>query len=554
MVVKLDDKLKEMLVNEGILTLRQISEAEKEQERKGLPLKQILIDLGYVSEATLAEFFAKRRGYTYVDLLNYSVNKGVTSIVSEEVARRYTIIPIDIKEDKLVVAMADPSNVFVVDDLRILTGYDIKPVVSTEADIITAIGRCYKMEKEAEEKIAETTKFTERAEEEAAEGPIIKLVNLIITRAIRDKASDIHIEPQEKDLRVRYRTDGVLHEVMRSPKRIQPAVISRFKIMSGLDVAESRKPQDGHTSLTLSGKSYDFRVATLPTVHGERVVLRILEKESILLRLEDLGFLSEDLEKFRSAFTKPYGAILITGPTGSGKSTTLYATLNVLNTEEVNIITVEDPVEYRLPGINQIQVNPKAGLTFARGLRSLLRASPDIVMVGEIRDKETAQIAIESALTGHLVFSTLHTNDAPSAISRLIEMGIEPFLVASAIDCIQAQRLARRLCKHCKEAYKPSMEVLNSINFPLKEKEGIPIFYKAKGCVRCNNTGYKGRVGIYEVLLMSETIRKLTIEEVSAAEINKVALAEGMKTLKQDALEKVALGITSVEEVFRVVV
>ncbi|MDP3014103.1 MAG: GspE/PulE family protein, partial [Candidatus Subteraquimicrobiales bacterium] len=321
-----------------------------------------------------------------------------------------------------------------------------------------------------------------------------------------------------------------------------------------LDVAESRKPQDGHTSLTLSGKSYDFRVATLPIVYGERVVLRILEKESILLRLEDLGFLEEDLEKFRSAFTKPYGAILITGPTGSGKSTTLYATLNVLNTEEVNIITVEDPVEYRLPGINQIQINTKAGLTFARGLRSILRASPDIVMVGEIRDKETAQIAIEAALTGHLVFSTLHTNDAPSAISRLTEMGIEPFLTASAIDCVQAQRLARRLCKYCKETYKPDMDTLKSIGFPLKEDEEVPNLYRAKGCARCNNTGYKGRVGIYEVMLISEAIRKLTIEAASAAEIKEAALSEGMRTLKQDALEKVKRGTTSIDEVFRVVI
>ncbi len=381
----------------------------------------------------------------------------------------------------------------------------------------------------------------------------MKLANSIITRGVRERASDIHIEPQEKDLRVRYRIDGVLQEVMRSPKSIQPGLISRFKIMAGLDIAERRKPQDGHCSLTVSGKIYDFRVATLPTIYGERVVLRILAKESILFDLDKLGFLPDSLEKFRNAYTKPYGAILITGPTGSGKSTTLYATLNVLNTPEKNIVTIEDPVEYRLPGINQVQVNPKIGFTFARGLRAILRTSPDIVMVGEIRDRETAEIAIEAALTGHLVFSTLHTNDAPSAISRLIEMGIEPFLVASAIDCVQAQRLARRLCAECKEPYKTSKKALEEIGFPLEDDE-IPPLYRSKGCPKCNGTGYKGRIGVYEVMSVSETIERLAVEKATAEQIKKVALEEGMRTLRMDGFEKVRMGITSIEEVLRVVV
>ncbi len=390
--------------------------------------------------------------------------------------------------------------------------------------------------------------------EVSEEAPIVKLVNLIITRAIKEGASDIHIEPQEKDVRVRYRIDGVLHEIMKSPKKIQPALLSRFKVMASLDIAERRKPQDGHCGLTVSGKTIDFRVATLPTVYGERIVLRILEKESILLDLNDLGFIEDSLKRYQSAFMQPYGAIFITGPTGSGKSTTLYATLNVLNNEEKNIVTIEDPVEYRLPGINQIQINAKAGLSFSRGLRSILRASPDIVMVGEIRDFETAQIAIEAALTGHLVFSTLHTNDAPGAITRLTEMGIEPFLTASALSCVQAQRLARRLCSECKEKYVPTREFLEEHGVKLKKDQKIPPIYRPKGCVKCNDTGYKGRIGIYEVMLMSPKIEKLTVARASTEEINKQAVKEEMKVLRKDGLSKVFMGITSLEEVMRVIV
>ncbi|MDI6689418.1 MAG: ATPase, T2SS/T4P/T4SS family [Actinomycetota bacterium] len=558
MVTKLDEELKEILINEGIVTPEQLARAEEVRKETGKSLAQTLVDMKLISEATLTSVLAKRKGLPFVDLGECKINASAVAIISEEIARRYLVFPIDFEGDRLVVAMADPANVFAIDDLRIVTGYDIKPVVSTESDILSAINHYYRMGEalgreiegimEIEEEIP-----VEKIHEIAEEVPIVKLVNLVITRAIHDRASDIHIEPQEKDLRVRYRIDGVLHEVMRSPRRIQPALTSRIKIMAGMDIAECRKPQDGHCGLTVGGKAYDFRVATLPTVHGERVVLRILEKESILMDLNDLGFLPESLKKFKSSFTKPYGTILVTGPTGSGKSTTLYAVLNVLNIPEKNIVTIEDPVEYRLHGINQIQINPKAGLTFARGLRSILRSSPDIIMIGEIRDRETAQIAIEAALTGHLVLSTLHTNDAPGAITRLTEMGIPPFLVSSAVDCVQAQRLARRLCKGCKESYNPSTKALKEIGFPL-EGDDIATLYRPKGCSKCNDTGYKGRIGIYEIMLMSETIKRLTVEKATAEEIKEVAIAEGMRTLRQDGFEKVRLGITSIEEIMRVIV
>lgn len=523
-------------------------------------------DLSDIIEEIERSVSLKKKAASYehfeqVDLSDYKIDPNALLVISEEEARKKKIIPLSVENDTLHVAMADPHDIFLLDNLRISTGYEIKPYKASEESIMEAISQYYKMtevsevEEELDELLAEAEESAEakKIDEIIEDAPIVKLVNSIITRGVRERASDIHIEPQEKDLRVRYRIDGVLHEVMRSPKNIQPGLISRFKIMAGLDIAERRKPQDGHCSLTVSGKVYDFRVATLPTIYGERVVLRILAKESVLFDLDKLGFLPDSLEKFRDAYTKPYGAILITGPTGSGKSTTLYATLNVLNTPEKNIVTIEDPVEYRLPGINQVQVNPKIGFNFARGLRAILRTSPDIVMVGEIRDRETAEIAIEAALTGHLVFSTLHTNDAPSAISRLIEMGIEPFLVASAIDCVQAQRLARRLCAECKEPYKPSEKALEEIGFPLESDE-IPTLYRPKGCPKCNGTGYKGRIGIYEVMTVSETIERLAVEKATAEQIKKVALEEGMRTLRMDGFEKVKMGITSIEEVLRVVV
>ncbi len=549
------EKLGQRLIKAKIITQRQLADALEVHRATGQPIGKVLVDLGYASQGQVLSVLAQQMKIPYIDFENRKINPNAITAAPEELARRYTVIPVDFEDDKLLVAMADPRNVLAIDDLRIVTGHEIRVGIATREDILVAIDEYYKNAAEVEDDLSamEGEGDLEQLHEISEDAPIVKLVNLIVTRAVNDRASDIHIEPQEKDMRVRYRIDGVLHEVMRSPKQIQAAVLSRFKIMASMDIAETRKPQDGHCGLSISGRAVDFRVATLPTVYGERIVLRILEKESIMLDLDDLGFLPESLEKFKSAYTQPYGAILVTGPTGSGKSTTLYATLNVLNTQAKNIVTIEDPVEYRLPGINQVQINSRAGLTFGKGLRAILRTSPDIVMVGEIRDQETASIAVEAALTGHLVLSTLHTNDAPGAIARLTEMGIEPFLISSAIDCVQAQRLARRLCSSCKEEYKPSKQALLDAGFPLNGDE-VPTLYRAKGCTKCNGTGYKGRCGIYEVMVMSEQLERLTVARASAEEIKRAAIEEGMKTLRDDGLEKVRLGVTSIEEVMRVVV
>ena len=385
--------------------------------------------------------------------------------------------------------------------------------------------------------------------------PLVRFTTTMIAEAINRGSSDIHIDPRENEVLIRYRIDGVLQEIKRVPKNIHLGIVSRIKIISDLNIAERRVPQDGHFGMISAGKAIDFRVAILPTVYGEKVVMRILDKSSILLRLEDLGFLPESLEKYREAFRLPHGALLVTGPTGSGKSTSLYATLNVLNTEEKNITTVEDPVEYRLAGINQVQVNPKAGLTFANALRNILRTSPDILMVGEIRDRETAKTAIEAALTGHLVLSTLHTNDAPSALPRLIEMGVESFLVSSAINCVLAQRLVRKLCTNCKVPYEPDPDVLKTLRFPVDGTDGDLILYKANdnGCAKCSGTGYKGRIGLYEVMPMSEEIQRLTVKEASATIIMNQAIEDGLLTMRDDGFVKVKMGSTSIEEVMRVV-
>jgi type IV pilus assembly protein PilB len=393
------------------------------------------------------------------------------------------------------------------------------------------------------------------ADVEAAleDAPIVKLVNAIMTQAVSDRASDVHIEPNEKNVRVRFRVDGVLHEVMHSPKNIQNGLISRLKVMADLNIAEKRVPQDGRISMKVANRQLDLRVATLPTVYGEKIVIRILDKSQALLKLSDLGFHQHAFDRFQSSFRKPYGAILVTGPTGSGKSTTLYATLNILNEEDRNIITVEDPVEYRLAGVNQIQVNPKAGLTFASALRSILRADPDIVLIGEIRDRETAMISIEAALTGHLVLSTLHTNDAPSAITRLTEMEVETFLVASAVDSVVAQRLARKLCEKCKESYVPEKQELVEAGLSEKRAAEVKQLFRAVGCPACSNTGYRGRMGLYEVMGMSEEIERMTVERASSDAIRAVAIEQGMRTLRDDGLDKALRGLTSIEEIARVV-
>lgn len=551
----------EILVDKGHISKEQLdSVLQKQKATPNKRLGEILVDDGILTQEQLNIALAERLGVESIDLAEYDIDSLAAAMIPEKLARRYGALPLAfIDENTLLVAMVDPTNVFAIDDLRMMTGYDIKPAVATAEEVFNQIAKVHRMSDQVDE--GDEGEFTGEAEtvdadirDVAAEAPIVKLVNGVISQGVDDGASDLHFEPQEKEMLVRFRVDGVLHEIMSIPKRMQSGVLSRIKVMADIDIAERRIPQDGRIGLIVGGKPIDIRVATMPTVYGEKIVLRLLDKSSVLLNLADLGFSEKALSRYETSYRKPYGALLVTGPTGSGKSTTLYGTLNVLNTKEKNIITVEDPVEYRMNGINQTQINPKAGLTFASGLRAILRSDPDIVMVGEIRDKETAQIAIEAALTGHLVLSTLHTNDAPGALTRLTEMGIEPFLTASAIECVLAQRLARKLCPVCKEPFKPTEEALRMNGFPLEAINSDIELYRAKGCPRCSNTGYKGRLGLYEVMVVSEAIERLTVERKSADEISRVAQAEGMMNLREDGIDKVLQGKTSMEEIARVIV
>ncbi len=552
-------QLGDILVEGGLVTTSQLATAFEEHQRLGRSLGRVLVDQGVVTEGQLVAALATQIGMRFVDLSDILIDHSAASLISGDLARRSSMLPFAFDDGRLLVATADPANVIALDDVRMRTQLEIRPCLATPADIAAAIDRTYRADTDLDE-LSSAIESTEedmdlsKVREATDDAPIVRYVNALIIQAIQDRASDIHLEPTERDLRVRYRIDGVLHEVMRSPKNIQSSVISRLKIMADINIAERRIPQDGRLSVTTNGRKIDLRVATLPTVWGEKVVMRILDNSTASLDLSDLGFSDRNFDRFSLSFTKPYGMILVTGPTGSGKSTTLYATLNILNKPEVNIITVEDPVEYRLAGINQIQTNVKAGLTFAAALRSILRADPDIVLIGEIRDHETAQIAIEAALTGHLVLSTLHTNDAPSAITRLIEMGIEPFLVGSAVDCVLGQRLARRLCSKCKEGYVPTAEALLTAKYPWKDGEELPTLFRPMGCSACAKTGYKGRLALHEVMPVSEEIERLTVEHAPASQISELARQEGMAFLRDDGMHKVALGVTSIEEILRVVV
>jgi type IV pilus assembly protein PilB len=552
-------QLGDILLEGGLVNSDQLASAYEEQERVGRALGRVLIEQGVLTESQLVAALATQIGLRFVDLSEFPVDGSAIGRVPGPVCRRHAAIPIGFEDGKLLVAMADPANVFAVDDIRSLTGIDVKPVVATRSDVAAAIDRYYR----ADSDLDDLTSVMDAQEEEddlskvkeiVEDAPIVKYVNLLITQAIQDRASDIHLEPTERDLRVRFRIDGVLHEIMRSPKAIQSGVISRLKIMADINIAERRIPQDGRLSVNAHGRKIDLRVATLPTVWGEKVVMRILDNSTASLDLSVLGFSDHNFEVYSNSFTKPYGMILVTGPTGSGKSTTLYATLNIVSKAEVNVITVEDPVEYRLAGINQVQTNVKAGLTFASALRSILRSDPDIVLIGEVRDHETAQIAVEAALTGHLVLTTLHTNDAPSSITRLIEMGIEPFLVGSALDCVLAQRLARRLCVKCKEEFTPSREMLVQSRFEWSDDHPLPKLYRPVGCPACSKTGYKGRLALHEVMPVSESIERMAVEHSSAAAIAEMARSEGMVTLRDDGLAKVLEGVTSLDEILRVVV
>ncbi len=551
-------RLGKVLVQAGVATQQQIDEVTA--DAPGLSLAAALIAEGITTDTRIAQAVADQMGLPFVDLGMYEIDPNAATLLTSDLAKRYNVLPIAIQDEELVVAMSDPANIFAIDDLRIVTGYEIRPVVSAEADLTHAIERFAAMQENVDEMVgdlADTVAGGKKGDVEdddvSDDAPVARLMNGIITEAIRQGAGDIYIEPQENDLRIRYRIDGVCQEVVRSPKKVHRQLISRLKISAGLDIAERRVPQDGRFGVVLDGHAVDFRVAILPTVQGEMSVIRLLRRDSIMMSLADLGFLEQPLSRLLSALSKPYGSILVTGPTGSGKSTTLYAAINETNDPTTNLITVEDPVEYRLEGLSQVQVNERAGLTFAAALRSILRQDPDTVMIGEIRDKETATIAIEAALTGHLVLSTLHTNDAPSAITRLTEMGIEPFLSASAINCVLAQRLARRLCPECKEAYTPTEEALDRIGFPY-EKGDMPTLYRARGCKKCNNLGYKGRMGVHEVLTMSEDLERIAVEHGSSDELMRQAVSEGMETLRDDGFAKVKMGMTSIEEIMRVVV
>jgi len=535
-----------------------LADAVRLAEIIGRPLRDVLIDERIVTEIELAEALAEAYGLKSIDLQGYPIDLAAAAKIPVPLARRHRVLGIAIDDDEIIVALADPGDVLALDDVRAATGLAVRPVVVARDELNKAIERFQRADNDlddvaaslAVENIPGLASLTSVGED----APIVRYVNTLIEQAIENRASDLHLEPSEGDMRVRYRIDGVLHEVDTVPRAVQSALISRLKIMSNVDITERRVPQNGRITVELGNRGVDLRVATLPTVWGEKIVLRVLDTGGIDLNLKGLGFSENNYKRFAESFTKPHGMLLVTGPTGSGKSTTLYATLTEISKPEVNIITVEDPVEYRLPGVNQVQVNHKAGLTFAAVLPAILRSDPDIVLIGEIRDRVTAQLAVEAALTGHLVLSTLHTNDAPSAVTRLIEMGIEPFLVGSSLDCVMAQRLARRLCQWCKARYEPTRTDLTAARWPYELIQAPEELWRPTGCRSCSNTGYRGRVALHEVMPVTEEIERLTVEHASAHEVQRAAIAEGMDMLRVDGLRKVVTGETSLQEVLRVAV
>ncbi len=558
------EKLGELLVRENLITPAQLQKALEEQKRTGGRLGANLCKLGFIKEEQLTEFLSKQYGIPAVNLKEFEIDPDVVKLIPEEVARKHMAIPISRSGSTLIVAMADPSNIFAQDDIKFLTGYNVEVVVAPENSIKEAIDQYYQGGENIEEVLGDLEDIDiELGEEEeevnltdlekaSEEAPVIKLVNLILTDAIKKNASDIHIEPYEKTFRVRYRIDGVLYEVLKPPMKMKNAIISRIKIMSGMDIAERRLPQDGRIKIKLGkDREMDYRVSVVPTLFGEKVVLRLLDKSNLQLDMTKLGFDEDQLKLFKEAITRPYGMVLVTGPTGSGKTTTLYSALSELNKPEVNICTAEDPVEYNLMGINQVQMHEEIGLNFAAALRSFLRQDPDIILVGEIRDFETAEIAVKAALTGHLVLSTLHTNDAPSTINRLLNMGVEPFLVASSVNLILAQRLVRKTCPECKEPVDINPQVLIDMGMD-PELAKDTVVYKGAGCYHCNETGYKGRIAVYEVMMLYEELKDMILNGASAAELKREAIRLGMKTMRMSGLEKIRQGVTTPEEVARV--
>ncbi|MBX5484701.1 MAG: type IV-A pilus assembly ATPase PilB [Myxococcaceae bacterium] len=553
-------RLGELLVRENLISVQQLRKAQEEQQRTGTRIGTALIKSGAIEESKLTDFLSKQYGVPAINLRDFDIDPEIIKLVPKDVAEKHLVIPVNRAGPSLICAMCDPSNIYAVDDLKFLTGYNIETVVASEPSIREAIEKYY-AEKgpsldEIVGEVADEVEVAREEEEEigdiakaADDAPVVKLVNLILLDAIKKGASDIHVEPYEKDFRVRFRIDGVLYDVMRPPMKLRNAITSRLKIMAQLDISERRLPQDGRIKIKMGGgKEMDFRVSVCPTLFGEKVVLRLLDKSNLQLDMTKLGFDPEPLKWFKEAIERPYGMVLVTGPTGSGKTTTLYSALSALNTVDVNISTAEDPVEFNFAGINQVQMHDEIGLNFAAALRSFLRQDPDTIMIGEIRDFETGEIAVKAALTGHLVLSTLHTNDAPSTVSRLLNMGIEPFLVTASLNLILAQRLCRRLCQNCKRPAEISDQALLDAGVP-PDKIGTFTPYEAGGCRECNDRGYRGRVAVYEVMPFWDGLKELVINGASAAELKQEAIRLGMSTLRMSALNKMMGGITTLSEV-----
>jgi type IV pilus assembly protein PilB len=555
-------RIGELLVRENLISPAQLQKAQEESRRTGKRIGEILPKLGYIAETELTQFVAKQYGVPSINLAEFEVDAEVIALIPKDVARKHTVVPVNRAGSSLIVAISDPANIYAIDDIKFLTGYTVEVVVASEAQILEAIERYYAAPQVSYDEIVEDFEDVEFGEEseqvnvldlekQSGEAPVVRLVNAILINAIKKGASDIHIEPYEKKLRVRYRVDGVLWEEMAPPLKLKNALTSRLKIMSSLDIAERRLPQDGRIKLKIGKeREMDFRMSVLPTLFGEKVVLRLLDKSNLQLDMTKLGFEAQPLEWFKKAVHAPFGMVLVTGPTGSGKTTTLYSAMAELNKVTENISTAEDPVEYNLPGVNQVQMHDDIGLNFAAALRSFLRQDPDIIMVGEIRDFETAEIAVKAALTGHLVLSTLHTNDAPSTISRLLNMGVEPFLVTASTRLILAQRLARTLCSECKKPAPPNVEGLVEMGVAPDEARQIQMFM-AEGCRNCNN-GYKGRLALYEVMPLFEELKEMVLQGSSTAEIKAEGIRLGMRTLRMSGIQKIKEGMTTIEEVCRV--
>jgi type IV pilus assembly protein PilB len=561
MASMLERKLGELLVRDNIISDTQLEVALAQQSEIGGSLGRIIIDSGYATEYDLAAALGRQLEVPFITLSHYEIDPGILDSIPGEIVRKYQIIPVDKTGDTLTVALADPSNIVLIDELRLLTRCKIVPVISFESEIQDAIRTYYQQADDVDEMLKEvsddemesfnleagledTGDMVDDLAPDPTDAPVIQLVNMIIQDAIRMRASDIHIEPYEKSLRLRYRVDGVLQEGKGPPKKFQNAIISRIKIMSELDIAERRLPQDGRFDVTASGKKIDFRVSSCPVAHGEKVVIRLLDSSNLMLNLTDLGMSREALDKFEDQIRAPWGMCLVTGPTGSGKSTTLYSALSTINDNRKNINTVEDPIEYQLKGINQVQARPDIDLTFATALKAFLRQDPDIIMVGEIRDLETAEIAVKAALTGHLVLSTIHTNDAPSTVNRLTNMGVEPFLVTAALNMVVAQRLVRRICDNCRVEMSLSPDVLKEIG--LEEHEKV---YHGQGCDRCGGRQYKGRLALYEIMILSDNMRDQIVGGITSTQLKRLAMEEGMETLRMAGVTKVREGATTADEV-----